>query len=83
MRIDPARALGAYVRAEAYRAFRPRPEPEPAPVVVEERPEEALPARPAGPRPGLLARLRFLLAARPPVSRQDGRQEVGSGLPTE
>ncbi|GAA2724279.1 MULTISPECIES: hypothetical protein [Streptomyces] len=40
MRIDAARALGAYVRAEAYRSVRPTPEPEPAPVVVEESVEE-------------------------------------------
>ncbi|MBO0656013.1 MULTISPECIES: hypothetical protein [Streptomyces] len=65
MRIDPARALGAYVRAEAYRTHRPEPEPEPAPVIVEERPE--VPASEAGAghrsparRPGVLARLLFL-----------------------
>ncbi|GHG49785.1 hypothetical protein [Streptomyces griseocarneus] len=64
MRIDPARALGAYVRAEAYRAHRPDPEPEPAPVIVEERPEapasEAGAHRPPPRRPGVLARLLFL-----------------------
>ncbi|MEU4210956.1 hypothetical protein AB0F13_13340 [Streptomyces sp. NPDC026206] len=64
MRIDPAHALGAYVRAEAYRDHRPAPEPEPAPVVVEERadaPGSAGPdGRPAWRRPKALARLLFL-----------------------
>lgn len=64
MRIDAARALGAYVRAEAYRAHRPAPDPEPAPVVVEERPdvpqgaEEGVPSDSR--RAGVLARLLFL-----------------------
>ncbi|MFI1970769.1 hypothetical protein BLA24_09350 [Streptomyces cinnamoneus] len=61
MRIDPARALGAYVRAEAYRIHRPDPEPEPAPVIVEERPDMALAGGGAGRsperRPGVLIRL--------------------------
>ncbi|MFI9201265.1 hypothetical protein [Streptomyces sp. NPDC053048] len=65
MRIDPARALGAYVRAEAYRAHRPKPEPEPAPVIVEERPDApreggGASGRPRSRRPGVLARLLFL-----------------------
>ncbi|MCC3779621.1 hypothetical protein [Streptomyces sp. UNOB3_S3] len=64
MRIDSARALGAYVRAEAYRAHRPAPDPEPAPVVVEERPDAPRGAEDGGPsgsrRAGVLARLLFL-----------------------
>ncbi|MFI1256202.1 hypothetical protein ACH4U6_20845 [Streptomyces netropsis] len=34
MPLDPARAMDAYLRAQAYRTH--RPEPEPAPIVVEE-----------------------------------------------
>ncbi|GHC34149.1 hypothetical protein [Streptomyces cinnamoneus] len=64
MRIDPARALGAYVRAEAYRIHRPDPEPEPAPVIVEERPDAPLAEESADRsgfrRPGVLARLLLL-----------------------
>ncbi|MEU3353972.1 hypothetical protein [Streptomyces sp. NPDC037389] len=64
MRIDSARALGAYVRAEAYRAHRPAPEPEPAPVVVEERSDASPGAEDGIPsesrRAGVLARLLFL-----------------------
>ncbi|MEU5051806.1 hypothetical protein [Streptomyces sp. NPDC021096] len=64
MRIDPARALGAYVRAEAYRIHRPAPEPEPAPVIVEERTDApgdpVAEVRPVSRRPKVLARLLFL-----------------------